>query len=146
MKKVLKTLGIALAALIALLILAVAVLYLTAAGDYTVPPTVADDPTLPHVTLDGVTFHDEEFGDPADQTVIVLHGGPGADYRYLLPLQDLADDYHVVFYDQRGAGLSPRVDPAELTAQSSIDDLDLIVDHYGGGQPVYLIGHSWGAM
>jgi proline iminopeptidase len=135
-----------LGAVVGLLVLAVLGLYLAAAGDYSVPPTVADDPSIPHITLDGVTFHVEEFGDPANQTVIVMHGGPGADSRYLLPLQELADQYHVVFYDQRGTGLSPRVDPAELTAQSSIDDLDLLVGHYGEGQPVYLIGHSWGGM
>lgn len=146
MKKVLKIAGIVLGSVFVLLILAMVGLYLAAAGDYSVPLTAADDPSIPQITLDGVTFHVEEFGDPEAQTVIVMHGGPGADFRYLLPLQELADDYHVVFYDQRGTGLSPRVDPAELTAQSSIDDLDLLVDHYGGGDPVYLIGHSWGAM
>ena len=42
-----------------------------------IPATVADDPTLPSVTIDGVTFHAETRGDPANPTVIVLHGGPG---------------------------------------------------------------------
>jgi len=46
-------------------------------------------------------------------------------------LKELSDEYYVVFYDQRGSGLSPRVDPAELTLDSSIEDLDRIVEHYG---------------
>jgi proline iminopeptidase len=111
-----------------------------------IPATVADDPTLPSVTIDGVTFHAETRGDPANPTVIVVHGGPGGDYRNLRVLEALADDYFVVFYDQRGAGLSPRVPLAELTFDASIDDLHRVVLHYGGGSPVALIGHSWGGM
>lgn len=146
MKRFLKGAAGTLATLLGVMVVALLMLYLAAAGDYPVPATAADDPDVPTVTIDGVTFHAEAFGDPAAQTVIAIHGGPGADYRYLLPLQALADDYQVVFYDQRSTGLSPRVDPAELTAQSSIDDLDRIVEHYSPEQPVYLIGHSWGAM
>jgi proline iminopeptidase len=78
--------------------------------------------------------------------VIVLHGGPGGDYRSLLGLQALADDYFVVFYDQLGAGLSERVPAEQLTLHSSLADLDLFVDYYGQNDPVSLIGHSWGGM
>jgi proline iminopeptidase len=111
-----------------------------------VAQTVEHDPSIPHVTIDGVTFHAEAFGDPANEVVIVVHGGPGGDYRALLDLQALSDEYYVVFYDQRGTGLSPRVDAAELTLESAIEDLDRIVQHYGGGEPVSIVGHSWGAM
>ena len=34
--------------------------------------------------LNGVTFYAEAFGDPASPAAIVVHGGPGGDYRYLL--------------------------------------------------------------
>ena len=37
-----------------------------------------------------------------------INGGPGADYRSLLPLSRLKDDYFVIFYNQRSTGLSPR--------------------------------------
>lgn len=121
-------------------------LFLATAGDHSVPATVATDPSLPHVTIDGVTFHAETFGDPQNPTVVVVHGGPGGDYGYLLNLHQLEDAYHVVFYDQRGAGLSPRVDASELSLASSIEDLHRIVTHYGQGEPVHLVGHSWGAM
>ena len=111
-----------------------------------VPPTLELDASVPRVALNGYSFHAEHFG-PADKPVlIVLHGGPGADYRYLLELKALADDYQVVFYDQRGTGLSPRVPAAHLSVQTFIDDLDAFVDAFGHGRPVHLLGHSWGAM
>jgi proline iminopeptidase len=115
-------------------------------GEHSVPATVAQDPSLPQVTIAGVTYHAETFGDPDNPVVITVHGGPGGDYRSLLNLQQLSDEYFVVFFDQRGAGLSPRVNPEELTLESAIADLDSIVDYYGQGRPVDLVGHSWGAM
>lgn len=121
-------------------------LYLLTSGEYVVPRTVADNPSLPHATINGRMFHVETFGDPAHPIVIIVHGGPGWDYRGLLPLKALADDYYVVFYDQQGAGLSPRVDPREITLGSSLEDLDAFVGHFGKGRKVGLIGHSWGAM
>ncbi|MEZ4680863.1 MAG: alpha/beta hydrolase [Caldilineaceae bacterium] len=132
--------------LVGVLLLIIGGLFIATAGDHSVPDTVATDPTLPHVTIDGVTFHAETLGDPQNPTVVVVHGGPGGDYGYLLNLHQLADKYHVVFYDQRGAGLSPRVDASELSLASSIEDLHRIVTHYGRGEPVHLVGHSWGAM
>jgi proline iminopeptidase len=133
-------------ALAATLALAALILFLTTGGEHVVARTLAQDPTLPHVTLGGFPFHAEAFGAPDDPVVLVLHGGPGNDYRYLLALRALADRYRAVFYDQRGTGLSPRVDPRELTLERMLADLDLMVDHFGRGRPVSLVGHSWGAM
>jgi len=120
--------------------------YLLTLGNYAVPKTVSDDPSLPRLTIGGALFHAETFGNPTKPAVIVVHGGPGWDYRGLLPLKALADKYYVIFYDQRGAVRSPRVDPKELTLESSLRDLDSFVDHFGKGKKVNLIGHSWGAM
>ena len=121
-------------------------IYLLTIGEYSVAETVAQDPAIPNVRIDGVTFHAETFGDPLNPVVITVHGGPGGDYRSILSLKALSDRYFVVFYDQRGAGLSPRVDPQEITLASSLTDLDSIVEYYGKGEPVNLVGHSWGAM
>ena len=144
--KVLKTLGKIALALVGGLVALFVLLYVLTIGEYAVAETVAEDASIPHVTIDGVTFHAETFGDPASPAVIVVHGGPGGDYRSLLSLQALSDQYYVVFYDQRGSGLSPRVDPEEITLASSLADLDAVVDHYGSGSKVNLVGHSWGAM
>lgn len=146
MTQALKITAYTLAGLLIILLIAAVALYLTTAGDYPVHPTVTDDPTLTRLTIDGYTFHAETFGDPANPVVIVLHGGPGGDYRSLLHLQALADQYYIVFYDQRGSGLSERVPAEQLSYQQTLQDLDALVDLYGRGQPVHLIGHSWGAM
>jgi len=144
--KIIKTLGkIALGIVLGLVAL-FALGFVLTIGDYSVPATVAQYPSLPHLTTDGVTYHAETFGDPANPVVITIHGGPGSDYRSILSLQELADEYYVVFYDQRGAGLSPRVNPEEITVASTIADLDSIVEYYGNGGQVNLVGHSWGAM
>jgi proline iminopeptidase len=111
-----------------------------------VPPTVDRDSTLPAVELNGLRFHAETFGQPENPVILVLHGGPGGDYRSLLPLKELADEYFVVFYDQRGSGLTQRVPPSQITMAGFLADLDAFVDHYGRGRPVILLGHSWGAM
>jgi proline iminopeptidase len=121
-------------------------LYWMTRGNYPVAATVSDDPTLPRIELNGYLFHAETFGDPDRPVVIVLHGGPGGDYRSLLGLQALADEYFVLFYDQRGAGLSARVPAEEIPYTSVYSDLDAFVERYGQGDPVYLIGHSWGGM
>ena len=144
--KLLKILGKIILGLVVGLVALVILFYVLTIGDYTVAETVAQDPSIPHITIDGVTFHAEMFGDPANPAVIVIHGGPGGDYRSILSLQALSDQYFVVFYDQRGAGLSPRVNPEEITLASALTDLDSIVDYYGNGRKVNLVGHSWGAM
>ena len=114
--------------------------------DYQVAKTVEHDPSLPHFTLGEAVLHGETFGSPENPTVIAVHGGPGLDYRRLLSLKALSDEFFVVLYDQRGTGLSPRVDDHELTLGSYLADLDALVERFSPGRRVNLIGHSWGGM
>jgi proline iminopeptidase len=116
------------------------------AGCSAVTPTAEFDSSLAFVELHGYRFHVQTFGNKASPPLIVVHGGPGGDSKYLYPLKDLAKDNYVVFYDQRGTGLSPRVKKDTLTLESSLDDLHAVVDRYGAHGQVKLIGHSWGAM
>jgi proline iminopeptidase len=133
-------------ALAAVVLVAFLALYFAGAGKPTVPATTASDPGLPRIEAAGYAFHGEILGEEGRPAVIVLHGGPGNDYRYLLPLAELKDRYRIVFYDQRGAGLSPRVGASELTADRMVEDLDAIGDLVSPGKPFAIIGHSWGAM
>ena len=144
--KTVKTLGKILLVLIAIAGLLLGLGYVLTIGNYKVPKTVSQDPSLPSITINGYTYHAETFGDPTNPVVITLHGGPGGDYRSILSLKALADEFFVVFFDQRGSGLSPRVGAEEITLKSAIADLDSIVDYFGHGKRVNLVGHSWGAM
>ncbi|UZD24193.1 alpha/beta fold hydrolase [Algoriphagus halophytocola] len=114
-----------------------------------VPKTVTEDPSLPSLSLNGTSLHAETYGNPASAMVIFLHGGPGADYRNGLNVRQLADDgYYVVFYDQRGTGLSQRHDKNTYSIQLYLEDLTAVIEHYrtSTNQKVFLFGHSWGAM
>ena len=108
--------------------------------------TVDRDESLPSITLNGYKFHAETMGSEDNPVIIALHGGPGGDYRNLLPVAPLSDDFHLVFYDQRMTGLSSRKFDGPLDLESYFDDLDAFVDHFGNGRKVILLGHSWGAM
>ena len=108
--------------------------------------TVDLDENLPLITLNGYKFHSETMGNADSPVIISLHGGPGGDYRNLLPIAPLADEFHLVFYDQRMTGLSSRKFDGVLNLKSFFDDLDAFVDNFGGGRKVTLLGHSWGAM
>ena len=117
-----------------------------------VPPTVMEDTSLPTIEVNGTLLHSEAFGDPSDPMLVVVHNGPGGDYRSNLNYKHLADDgMFVVFYDQRGSGLSQRHDLAfyeSKTVQFFIDDLAGVIEHYqtAEDQKIILAGHSWGAM
>lgn len=117
-----------------------------------VPRTVTEDPSLPAITINGSRFHAETRGTPGKPVMIMLHGGPGGDYRSLLTLADrhngysLADHYYIVFWDQRGSGLSQREGKARLTIDQYDADLLAIVDRYAPGAQVTLVGQSWGGI
>ena len=79
--------------------------------------------------------------------VIVLHGGPDFDHSYLVPeLDGLAEQYRLVFYDQRGRGRSWSGEgPGSVTIDSEVEDLDR-VRAWTGSETVALLGHSWGGL
>jgi len=114
-----------------------------------VPLTVDEDATLPSISVDGTQFHSETFGNPNDPMIVVLHGGPGGDYRSLLNCSRFSEDgFFVVFYDQRGSGLSRRHSKDVYSTQLFIADLDAVIQYYrqSPDQTVILMGLSWGAM
>lgn len=114
-----------------------------------VPRTVDENASLPSISVNGTQLHSEAFGDPTDPMLVFLHGGPGADYRNALHVANLAaHHYYIVFYDQRGCGLSKRHPQDSYSVQLMLDDLSAVIRHYrrSASQKVFLFGHSWGAM
>ncbi len=117
-----------------------------------VPKTVDEDPSLPAIDLPGTKLHAEVFGSETAPVIVVLHGGPGHDYRGLLGLRNpidgvrLEDRHRVVFFDQRGCGLSRRHDGDEMTIEKYEEDLTAILERFSPGRPVVLLAKSWGAM
>lgn len=117
-----------------------------------VPLTADQDESLPSIRLNDCTFHLETMGNPSNPPVLFLHGG-AMDYKSLLSLADsyggesLADDYFLIFYDQRGKGLSQRFNSSEeVTFEKYLEDMDAIIDYYCGNQPVVIVSHSFGGI
>ena len=82
--------------------------------------------------------------------VLILHGGPGADSRYLRPQLDaianLGAGRRIYYYDQRGADRSPQAE-GEAPPSVSVHVADVeAVRRYIGVEKVRLIGYSWGAL
>lgn len=87
-----------------------------------------------------------KYGAPGTPRLLVLHGGPGAHHDYLLPhFLDLADEFELVFYDQRGGGRSRTDDPAPVTWETQVEDLGRVIGELIGRPPV-VVGYSWGAL
>lgn len=121
-----------------------------------VPMTVVEDLSLPSININGAKLHSQAFG-PEDGTLIIcVHGGPGGNFQYLLNSKSLAEKgYRVVFYDQRGSGLSERFNEGWYLShgKNSINetfykDLQGVIDHYRThtSQKVVLLTQSWGSM
>jgi proline iminopeptidase len=101
--------------------------------------------TTVRVPVGGASLYARDIG--RGRPLIVLHGGPDFDHAYLLPeLDELADTYRLIYYDQRGRGQSAdNVRPDDVTLASDLDDLDNVRRHFRLDAPV-LLGHSWGTV
>ena len=93
---------------------------------------------------DGVGLHVEELGE--GQPLIVLHGGPGVDHTMFRPYLDpLAEDFRLLYLDERGQGRSDRVDPRTLSLEVFAQDVDRLAEALGL-ETFALLGHSFGAI
>jgi proline iminopeptidase len=91
-------------------------------------------------------IHYRLFGS-GEQTLVGLHGGPGADHRYLSRLGELADDgLQVLLYDQLGSGKSDRPDVHSLwVVPRFVEELESVRRELGLGR-MHLFGQSWGGI
>lgn len=79
-------------------------------------------------------------------TLIVLHGGPGADHSIFRPVLDgLSDVAQVIYLDHRGNGRSDDGDPAHWTLAQWGDDLRAFCDALGIVRPI-VFGASFGGF
>ncbi len=79
-------------------------------------------------------------------TVVLLHGGPGADHSHYRPqMSPLADVAQLVFYDHRGNGRSEHGPQDLWTLAQWGDDVRGLCDALGIEKPIVL-GASFGGM
>ncbi len=144
-----KFLKAAVKALVSILLIIIALLsflFLYYKDNPVVSNTIDFDKNLPVLNINNESFHGEIFGNNNKRLIIVLHGGPGSDYRSLMPLKSLSDKYRVIFFDQRGSGLSKRYKESELSIDKTISDISYLINNYSDNKQAVLIGHSFGGF
>lgn len=119
-------------------------------GSEASPPATRDPPEITGegflTGAAGGRLHYRVLGAGAD-TVVALHGGPGAGMNSILPdVRPLAERFTVILYDQRGGGRSvlPE-DTTLLRAEYFVQDLEAVRRHFGLDR-MKLFTHSFGSI
>lgn len=96
-------------------------------------------------TKDSINIFVKEIKSQSKDTVIVVHGGFGANHDYMLDaIKGLEKKFHFILYDQRGSLLSPA--PIEkLTFQKNVNDLFELITELKI-KKVKLLCHSMGTL
>jgi pimeloyl-ACP methyl ester carboxylesterase len=92
-----------------------------------------------------------ESKDILNPVLLFVHGGPGMPEYFLTEdyLTGLEDYFTVVYWDQRGAGLSynSNIDKSTISTDQYIDDTIAVTEYLQkrfGQDKIYLMAHSWG--
>jgi proline iminopeptidase len=87
----------------------------------------------------------EQCGNPEGKPVVLLHGGPGAGCGAKMRRFHDPARYHIVLFDQRGAGRStPHADLQDNTTWDLVADIEKLRRHLGIGR-WQVFGGSWGS-
>jgi pimeloyl-ACP methyl ester carboxylesterase len=98
-----------------------------------------------HTVVRGLRFHFEEWGDPGNPQVLLLHGGNQSAHSWDLVSLHLADRYHVFALDQRGHGDSEWTRDQDYSTGAKAEDAVAFIADQGLVSPV-IVGHSMGGM
>ncbi|MCX5209604.1 alpha/beta hydrolase [Kitasatospora sp. NBC_00240] len=111
-----------------------------------VPPTPVEE--LRIRSADGTELHAEVHGDPAAPTVLLAHGWTCSIAFWAPVIRQLAGEFRLVAYDQRGHGRSDvPAGRAGYGTRALADDLEAVLTRVvpAGGRAL-LAGHSMGGM
>ena len=98
--------------------------------------------TIPLPT--GVSLDVAVAGDPANPTIILLHGFPESHRTWRHQIPELAKHYFVLAPDQRGFARSSKpADVSDYMPDKMVGDLIALADHFDIGKFI-LVGHDWG--
>lgn len=103
---------------------------------------------MPTVDADGVTIAYEEHGPPDAETVVFVEGLGYGRWMWQWQADALAEDYHVLLYDNRGTGESDAPD-GPYTIPGMAADLDAVLTEVldtDAGETAHIVGVSMGGM
>ncbi|MFF4163794.1 SDR family oxidoreductase [Streptomyces sp. NPDC001741] len=100
------------------------------------------------VRTGGIELCVAELGDPAQPTIVLVHGYPDSKEVWSEVARRLADRFHVVLYDVRGHGRSTAPLPLRggFTLEKLTDDFLAVADAVSPDDPVHVVGHDWGSV
>jgi len=84
---------------------------------------------MTHMQIRDVSLFVKVMGNGAP--LLLMHGGPSLDHTTLLPLQPLADQFTLIFYDHRCNGRSVIADVSSMTFENLTADADAIRQELG---------------
>ena len=97
-----------------------------------------------HIDVPGGQVWYKVVGSGESVPLLTLHGGPGGGHDYLEPLNEIASERPVVFFDQLGCGKSDTPDDVSLwRIDRFVDEVTAVRDALGLDR-IHLLGHSWG--
>ena len=105
--------------------------------------TQENEPVDREVQVKGMTFHYLEWGDPANPTVVMLHGNSQQAHSWDFVSLPLSEHYHVIALDQRGHGDTDWAPDGDYSLEAQVRDFDGFVEAMGLNG-FTLIGHSMG--
>ena len=96
------------------------------------------------VIVDGARVHYQEFGDPRNPTIILIHGYTASVYVWKTTAPMLADaGFHVIAIDLLGFGYSAKPAAFDYSIQSQARMISRFMDRLGIGKAV-IAGSSYG--
>jgi len=96
------------------------------------------------INIGNCTLYLEEEG--KGKPLILIHGGPGATHHYFHPHFSHAKDFaRIIYYDQRGCGLSDFSKGAGYSVDQAVDDLERLRKALDVPRWI-ILGHSYGGL
>lgn len=99
------------------------------------------------VSSDGIELAVIESGESDRPTVVLIHGYPNTKELWEGVMSALADRFHLVAYDVRGAGGS--MAPSSVAGydfERLGDDFEAVAKETAPGKKIHLVGHDWGGL
>lgn len=98
------------------------------------------------INVNGQEIFVRLWGDESKPKLVLLHGFPEYGGAWAELASHLSDKYYCIAPDQRGFGQSSKPLSVESYRMSQLaQDIVGLMKHYSADEPVYLLGHDWGA-
>ena len=98
------------------------------------------------VPIRHLRYHVRQWGTPTPGVppLVMVHGWMDVSASFQFVIDAMAQDRWVIAPDWRGFGLTETPHADNYWFPDYLADLDFLLDHYVGDQPVHLVGHSMG--